>query len=463
MNFKLRFALLFTLFVAIILLISSATIYVLYFNYREEDFYKRVKTEGLEFYDIVSETKAPEEAVAAKLIKGLHSNTGLHNNTLWDECLAVLDSNGSVLNKLPDTSHVNVDNAFLQKVKKFKEYEYAEADRQFVAMYLEDSKTYLIASGYDISGLKKLENLRYILMGVFAGGLLLTAVMSFFFVTEAFKPLVRLSNQMQKTTELNMNERIDEGKGNDEIQQIARNFNAMLERLNVAFESQKSFVHHASHELRTPLAAMLSQTESALNKSMTAEHYRQVLQSLKEDQNELIELTNSLLLLSQYEKMHYSNLWPSLRIDELLYEVIASGKRIFADATITLQFDEVPEHEKDLLVKGNDALLKSAFRNLIKNAYLYSNDKKVNIAIRIGSPEIQIEFVNTGQQLSSSETEKIMVPFFRGDNAITKKGFGLGLSIVNRILSLHKGHLQYAAIGASENKFTVFLPALPEE
>ncbi|MFX8797645.1 histidine kinase dimerization/phospho-acceptor domain-containing protein, partial [Acinetobacter baumannii] len=79
----------------------------------------------------------------------------------------------------------------------------------------------------------------------------------------------------------------------------------MLQRLNNAFEFQKNFVHYASHELRTPLAVMLSQTESALNKNLSPENFQKVLESLKEEQLNLIELTNSLLLLSQYEKLQF--------------------------------------------------------------------------------------------------------------------------------------------------------------
>ncbi len=81
-----------------------------------------------------------------------------------------------------------------------------------------------------------------------------------------------------------------------------------------AFEIQRSFVHHASHELRTPLATMLAQTELALRKNLTVEEARKMLESLKEDQQEMVELTNSLLLLSQYEKTNTSPEWPVITV-----------------------------------------------------------------------------------------------------------------------------------------------------
>jgi signal transduction histidine kinase len=157
--------------------------------------------------------------------------------------------------------------------------------------------------------------------------------------------------------------------------------------------------------------------------------------------------------------MHYSDAWPVLRIDELLYEVIASCYKMFENITIDFHFESVPDDEKHLMARGNDVLLKSAFRNLIKNAYLYSNDQKVDIFIQADNP-IQIHFINSGKQLTPPEAEQLMVPFFRGHNAASIKGFGLGLSIVNRILALHKGQLQYTAEGNSKNKFSVIIPSI---
>jgi len=248
---------------------------------------------------------------------------------------------------------------------------------------------------------------------------------------------------------------VDEGHGKDEIVQIAKHFNAMLDRLNIGFEMQKNFVNHASHELRTPLATMLSQTEAALNRNLTVEEYRNILLSLQEEQSSLIELTNSLLILSQFEKIGSSNNWPTLRVDELLFDSITSCKRIYPDIKIEFSFDNIPEDESELMISGNDALLKSAFRNLIKNAYLYSINKVVQIVIKSTINNLEISFFNEGHILSESEAETIFFPFFRGINSNQIKGFGLGLSIIKRIVDLHNGIISYTALDNTTNKFTI--------
>lgn len=297
-------------------------------------------------------------------------------------------------------------------------------------------------------------SLEYVLGVVFIAGLLFTLIFSFFVVRQIFKPLSKLGEQIKRTTELNLFERVSIDKKNHEVNQIARNFNAMLERLHQAFESEKSFVHHASHELRTPLASMLAQTESALRKDLSKEEYKKLLESLKEDQSGLIDLTNSLLLLSQYEKIQSSDKWPLTRVDEVLYDTISNAKKMLQGVDIDLEFANIPDDENGLMIKGNEALLKVAFNNLIKNAWQYSTDKKIIVTIDATAEFINVHFDNRGNILTDSEIEKLKVPFFRGSNSKDIKGFGLGLSIVDRIVMLHHGNFKYSLADKNTNRFT---------
>ena len=134
---------------------------------------------------------------------------------------------------------------------------------------------------------------------------------------------------MRKIGENNLSQRVRITRGsvrNNEIVQIASNFNEMLDRLEKAFQMQRNFVHHASHDLRTPLATMLSQTESALRKDLSPAEAKRVLESLKEDQLGMIELSNALLLLAQYENLNFSPDWPMVRLDEIIHDTMMSAK-----------------------------------------------------------------------------------------------------------------------------------------
>lgn len=453
MNLKLRFALLFTSFVALILLISCATIFLLYATYREEDYFNRVEAEGNEVYRIFTDLQINDRPVTADFVKKVH------DKSFVEERLFILDSAGKLKLHLSGSLQVRVPIIEQKKLQQKSPYRYADSEHhQHVILYKPETKLYVYVSGFDRVGLRKLGTLKVILTGVFFGGLFLTAIASFLFVNEAIKPIVQLSNQMNRTNELNLSERIEVRPARDEINAIAKNFNAMLERLKRAFEFQSSFVHHASHELRTPLAVMLSQTESALNKEHDAAGYKEVLRSLKEDQQQLIELTNSLLLISQYDKLEYLPEWPYVRIDELMYETIAIAKKIFPDIVVDISFEVIPVDDEQLLVKGSDSLLRSAFLNLIKNAYHYSIDQSVKIHFIPERNNILVQIDNRGPQLTSLEIDKIMIPFFRGENSFKKKGFGLGLSIINRIITIHHGTVNYMPHKSDLNRFTVALP-----
>ncbi len=452
MNLKFRFSILFTSFVAFILLVTSASIYVVYFNYRASDHFRRMRTEAFniskEFYDI---RKIHDSAL---LMNDFHQ---AHRNVLNEETVAVFDSGLNVLFKEPDTLSNKIEASIFEQIQKVPngEYRYRNGIREYSGLYDDRTGLYIHISAIDRYGLSRLNTLKYILGGVFLASLFVTLVFSFFFARAAFRPLSNLGRQMQKVNEINLSERLDEGKEKNEVTQIAINFNRMLDRLKQAFDTQKNFVHHASHELRTPLATMLAFTESALRKDLDKEGYVKVLHSLKEDQEGMIELTNSLLLLSQYEKIQFSRQWPSVRIDELLYDAISIARKLLPGIEIELEFAGLPSNENDLLIHANEALLKVAFTNLFKNAWQYSKDKRVTVSIDADQGKLDVHVDNVGEHLQPSDAEKLKIPFFRGANSTSVKGFGLGLSIVHRIVSLHDASLDYKAMEPNINRFSI--------
>lgn len=453
MNLRLRFVFILTLLVSLILVSSIIVIYLLYSNAREEDYQNRLWAEAYLNYKSYFHINNLDKRTEAQLQK-------YNPVSLTNPKIVIISDSLKVIFYKPDTAHYQVDTSILKKIKSSGEYYFNNASSESVGLYFSSpaSRSYIIVSAYDKYGLIRLGKLKTIMIFVAIGAIIIIGIFSLFYVINATRPLVRLSAQMRHITESNLKERFHvrrESANGNEIVQMTLNFNSMLDRLEHAFEMQKSFVHHASHELRTPLATMLSQTESALKKELGVQQTKEILQSLKEDQQELIELTNNLLMLSQYEKIYYSPDWPMVRLDEILYDSISAAKRMFPVFNINLEFLQLPANESSLSIKGNETLLRSAFRNLIKNAFQYSEDKKLSIIIEATDKKINIHFENNGYTLNTSESDRVFIPFFRGENAQRKKGFGLGLSIVKRIVVLHKGTISYEAINNNLNRYTV--------
>jgi len=452
MSLKIRFALLFSIVVAIILLLSSIAIYLLYSDHRKNEYTNQLKSEAMLTFDMFVDKLLNKNDTAIFLSKEVGYNS------MQQKCIKIFDTNKESIysSSLTASSDFKLETKVFDKIKKQKEYYFINDNRDFFGVYISDSGNYVIAAALDVDGLNKLRKLKFILFAVFFVSVTVTSSLSYFFVSSALRPLSKLNAQIKQTSELNLSQKVEEGNGEDEIAQIAKNVNEMLERLNKAFQLQKNFVHHASHELRTPLTTMYASTEAALNKKLSEPDYKKVLTSLKEDQNSLIELTNSLLLLYQFDKLKFAPNFLSFRIDELIYDAIEYCKKVFPMVIIDFEFVNIPE-ENDLIIKANDVLLKSAFSNLIKNAFLYSDDKKLNISLIATATEMLINFDNKGNQLSETEIENIKVPFSRGENIGLVKGIGLGLSIVEKIITLHNGQFIYKPMPNSVNRFSVKL------
>ena len=456
MTLRFKFTIFFSLLISLVLVISLAVIYFLYDKTRQEDFKDRLFAQAAYSYN--SFYKLPVDSGTRMNLDENRSRTIPNLDvTIFDKKRKLVYQSEKVY-YLPPASIFNDagnDGPVYLRLK----------NREVVAYYINHAihPGYVVVSGYDKFGLRRLGRLGWILTLVTICSVFVITVLSFFLVRQVTRPITELGRQMQKISENNLQRvKVKSGRVNYEQRLVANQFNAMLERLERAFELQRSFVHHASHELRTPLATMLAQTELALRKELTIEDAKKVLASLRDDQREMIELTNSLLLLSQYERTTLSPEWPVVRLDEVLYDTMSMVKRMLTDVNVSIEFASIPDDDLFLSIRGNDSLMRSAFRNLIKNAWLYSDNKSVAITIDANNSEVFLHFDNTGKLLDNAEQDRLFIPFFRASNSVQIKGFGLGLNIIQRIVALHKGSITYS-IHNELNRFTLVFPKLTSQ
>lgn len=453
MSLKFKLALLLTTIVSVLLLASFTTVYIFYSEFRQEEFYQRLRDKCLTTYKLLIEV----EEMDHELIKVIDKNTIY---ALYDEKVLIFDSNDKIIYSSIDDKKITYSLSMLRKIKKEGELRSTEGESEvYGALVREREHTYVVlASAHDKYGKEKLNNLKWTMIVTFLTGVVLSCLISFLYARSIVNPLEQLNLQVQRINENNMREKVTVGKAKDEITSLAKNFNLMLDRIDNAFAIQKSFVQHASHELRTPIASMISQTESALDKKMSLEEYKTLLGSLLEDQRELADLSNALLLLSRYEQMQFNEKWPLIRLDEVIYKSIDMVQALYSGYNIKFDFVDIPEDENSLNIYGQEILLQSAFRNLIKNACHYSADKSIQIEMNFSSYEIAVEIINRGITLTQEEIGHLFTPFFRGQNSIQKKGFGLGLSICQRIIAIHNGKITYSVPAPEINLITVVLP-----
>ncbi|WP_157760902.1 sensor histidine kinase [Chitinophaga caeni] len=300
----------------------------------------------------------------------------------------------------------------------------------------------VLVSAYDKFGHQNLTNLKRILLIELAVCVALLVAIGFFFAKQMVQPIIRLVRQVDKINVNNLQNAKVNIRGKNEIAQLAVNFNTMLHRLGESFNLQKSFVSNASHELRTPLAAIISQLQVAIGKDRTAEDYKQILQSVLEDAENLSELTNGLLQLAQSELGEQHFKFQAVRIDELLLDVpnlvnVQDHKK----RKIEISFERMPEQDDEITCPGNESLLKILFLNLVDNACKFSPQHKALVSIDFDDSYITVKVQDDGIGIPPADLQNIFEPFYRGENTVNVRGHGLGLSICKKIVQLHRGQI----------------------
>jgi len=287
---------------------------------------------------------------------------------------------------------------------------------------------------YDNSRAESLIELRTILFWSILFSIWLSITAAYFFSKLAIKPISNIISQVKEINSSKLNSRLNEGRLRDEIEQLAITFNQMLSDLELVFKSQDEFVSNASHELRTPFAIMIAESDYILGKERKPEEYMKHISGMIDDLRKLNSLLNSLLELAQLNRNNHIFLSP-VRIDELIFNTVQEIKTKYPGRKILPKI-EYSENENDLLVAGNQGLLEIALKNLIDNACKFSTEQ-VEVKISISEDTIMVKVVDHGIGIPVDEIDTIFKPFRRGTNVKYIGGFGVGLSIVAKIIELH--------------------------
>lgn len=453
MTIRNRIALQFSLIVASILVGFSVVVYLTSTTYWREEFYERLQQKALTTSQLLNE-------IDINLLRIIDSNT---STTLVNEKILVFNANDELLYASADDSVAHFDRALLQRVRNERLVKTVSGENEVLGLLHEQSNggaVVVLASAYDEFGKSKLRSLRRTLGWGLLAGIGLTIGLSIFFAGQSLRPIGAFNRQIQTITERNLRQRLDEGSRRDEVDQLAVNFNTVLHRLEQAFEQQRSFVSHASHELRTPLAALKSEIQLGLRHPLPPEASRRVLETLLSDTDRLINLTNSLLFLAR----SLENIGQVPLRDVRLEEAIALAQEELLSARpgyrVEIAYEHLPESDTQTLVAGNEELLKRVLLNLMDNACKYSPDNTARVFIGGDASVCRISVRDAGIGIAPDDLARIFEPFYRANNATGFAGFGVGLSICQRIMEVHRGHLLVESTLGQGSCFTLELPHL---
>lgn len=356
---------------------------------------------------------------------------------------------------------IKEDKPMIDRILKEKEVEFYVGHYQGLGMlYSFEGKEYIVtAAAYDGYGYNNLRELKQTLVILFAIGVSLLVVVGYLLARSALKPIRDIVREAESITGSQMDKRLPVKNEKDELGELSTTFNALLDRLEASFNSQKMFVSNVSHELRTPLAALIAELDLSLQKERTGQQYREAMENALSDARRMTKLIDGLLNLAKADYQKDQIKMQEIRLDELLLDVREYLLKAHPEYTIHLLFEqEDAEDDRLITVMGNRYLLNIAFSNLIENNCKYSEDKSSFVQISSWDKWSIIRLSDSGAGMSDIEKQNLFTLFYRGEHKKEVGGHGIGMALSQKIILLHQGSI---AVHSQQGEGTTFVIELP--
>ena len=281
------------------------------------------------------------------------------------------------------------------------------------------------------------------------GVLLLASVIAFLVAGRVLRPLRDLRDGARSISETDLSRRIP-AEGEDEIADLARTFNSMLDRLQQAFASQRDFISDAGHELRTPITIIRGHLELMGDDPVER---RETVALVTDELERMSRFVDDLLLLAKAQRPDFLQLEP-LDLDDLARELSVKAQAL---APRDWQLEASRAHGR--LVADRQRLTQ-AVMNLATNATRHTEpDETIEIGAELNGSEARLWVRDSGTGIAPADRERIFDRFTQAESGRRDPdGAGLGLAIVRAIAEAHGGRVQMETIEGTGSKFTLIIP-----
>ena len=291
-----------------------------------------------------------------------------------------------------------------------------------------------------------------IVEGILATGI--TVVVALWLSRGAVKPLQEVVDIAAEIQASDLTRRIGAHNQAEEVQKLADTFDAMLERLDTAFQEQRNFVMDVSHELRTPLTALKGNIDVFLMGSELDADQQEQYERMSSEVSRLIRLTGNLLYLASADAGREPDLRP-VELDVICLEVVRQSRDLKHGVKVSLG------DEDEVTVSGDRDLLKQMALNLVENAIKYTpSGGEVTLSLHRNGTQAEMSIKDTGPGIPPDVMPNIFQRFYRGNQRGLMGGTGLGLAIADRIARSHNGDISVESELGKGSLFVVRLPAM---
>lgn len=373
------------------------------------------------------------------------------SHLLVDRLMEVLDLSGNVVYQSPTLHGMPLggrlqrgegDTGFNERIVRLQDGTFALIVSHIHTL---DGHTLVIRLGYSLAPLRE-RMIEFFLLLVIAipVTLLAAGAVGQMITRRGLRPLEQMTARAEGITAGNLHDRLLVENPNDELGQMARVFNHLLERLEQAFQQMKRFTADAAHELRTPLASIRTMSEVALERSQSEAQYRDALADILEETASLNETINGLLLLARAEATQPGQEQTVFSAQELVDEVLGVLSVLIEEKQITVVQDG--EQPKGRVIRAERALLRVAFMNVMHNAVKYSPRNGIlRISWTFAAGNLQIAFQDEGPGITQNEQQRVFERFYTSSApaSASQSGTGLGLSIAKLIIDRNGGRIGF--------------------
>lgn len=292
----------------------------------------------------------------------------------------------------------------------------------------------------------------------FACMVLAAAVLAWTFTGRVLKPLHDVTGAARRLSAESLGSRLRLEGPRDEVAELADTFDAMLDRLERAFDAQRRFVANASHELRTPLSVVRTELDVTLSDpDADVEELRRMADVVRAAGERAEQLVSALLLLARTDGIGLAVREPV----DLAALVQSAWRAVRAEGEarhLRTVFRCAPA-----LAVGDPALLERIAGNLLENAVRHNHvDGWIETVVETGPQWSVLRVSSSGQVIAPDRVEELFEPFRRGvKDRTSHSGTGLGLSIVRAAVTAHGGYVQAVAVPTGGLSVTVHLPSAP--
>jgi two-component system OmpR family sensor kinase len=274
------------------------------------------------------------------------------------------------------------------------------------------------------------------LLGV--AGTATSFAVAYVFARLATRPAQEIAAQAEAIEAGTLSARITAHATVAEYSSLVAVLNAMLDRLDRAFEAQRRFVADASHELRSPLTVLRGDLDVALRRERSPQEYRETLERMREETARITALAENLLVLARADAGLPATSLADVDLADVAERVVERAARQSEAAGIILTVEAEPA-----LVRGDAALLERAVGNLVENAVRYvPRGSRVTVRCARSGGRAALDVEDDGPGISAEHAPLVFERFYRGDPARGRDaGTGLGLPIARAIAEAHGGCL----------------------